>query len=131
METTKPFVILDLDKPRKFRFTLNAIIEFEELTGINLLDSGGGSEAFTKPKILRTFLYLGLKTNEENADITEESAGDLLDLINFADLLAKVVSTEKNVPRAVIPKKRQKSGTGTQPSKQPADAGSSQKSSTS
>ena len=32
----KPFVIMNLDKPRKFRMTLNAIIEMQQKIGIDI-----------------------------------------------------------------------------------------------
>ena len=134
METTKPFVILDLDKPRRFRFDMDCIIEFDERTGINFLDPETNiQEAFTKGQNLKQYVYLGLKTSEENADIKEENMGKILDQANLGPILVKLVSvfSGKNVPRAVIPTSRRKPGTGTSPSKQPVDAGSSQKSSTS
>lgn len=133
-DNTKPFVILDLDKPRKFRFDLNAIIELKERTSINLLDAEqGAAEAFADPKNMRTFIYLGLQTSEENKDITEEIVGEYITLDNFADLASKIIEpfTGKNAPRATIPSRRASRGTGKSPSKRPVNAGSSQASSTS
>ena len=134
MENTKPFIILDLDKPRRFRFDLDCIIEFDERTGINFLDPATDIQAaFTKGQNLKQYIYLGLKTSEENVDVEEKNMGKMLDQANLAPILMKLTSAfaGKNVPRATIPTSRRSRGTGNSPSKQPVDAGSSQKSSTS
>lgn len=33
-----PFVMIELDKPRKLRFGMSAVVEFEQITGIKITD---------------------------------------------------------------------------------------------
>ena len=36
-----PFVMIDLDKPRRLRFGMGAMVEFEQVTGTKLMDIDG------------------------------------------------------------------------------------------
>jgi len=130
-EIKKPFVILDLDKPRQFRLTLNAIIELQELTGLNLEKPEQFAQAAVNEiKILRTILWVGLK--KANPDLTEDEVGDLIDINNIGDVSLKVFAhmgikpqpdPGKKAPRARTAKKRPAKpspGPGKAPSQQPA-----------
>ena len=139
-ENKKPFVIMNLDKPRKFRMTLDAVIEMQERLEINiekpdefmekLLNNPNKAEVF---KFFRVIIYLGL--HAEDQDVTEELVGYILDINNFNEAMVLAmahmgikleIKSAKNLPRAVIPtrKPRRKSpGTGTLPSRKPAKSG--------
>ena len=70
----KQGVTIELDKPRTFRYGMNALIKIEELTGKNLtkLDLDNISV-----KDLRTIVYAGLF--HEDKDLTPEKCADLID----------------------------------------------------
>lgn len=125
MGETKPFVILELDKPRKFRFTLNHLVEFEEITGISMEDALGNIS------MIRKILWLGLK--DEDSDLTENEVGGFVDsmpkFMEIIEHIGPIIGVDshdgeiKNVPRAAIPSKKRKPpkhGTGTSPSKRPS-----------
>jgi len=138
----KPFVIMNLDKPRKFRMTLNAIIEMQEKIGIDiekpdefvqkLLNNPNKAEVF---QFFRTIIYLGLK--DEDPEITEDKVGSILDIHNFSEAMVTALghmgiklvvdpSKTKKLPRVVIPTtkpKKKSPGTGTLPLKKPAKSG--------
>lgn len=81
-----------LDKERHLRMTLNAMIQFEELTG----------KEFTKLKLsemtikdMRILLWLCLLW--EDPELTEEQAGAMIGLDNMADVFNAVARlTEAN-----------------------------------
>ena len=132
MDNNLPFVTLNLDEPRKFRLTLNGILELKDKHGIDLAnpDSEGFDEKTRDLKFIRTLVWLGLRTYAP--DLTEENVGDMLDLSNLLSILGQLGFTDsgKNVLGAAIPPKRKtpKSGTGTPPSRRPSGSGSHQKS---
>jgi len=70
----KPFVIIDLDKPRKLRYGINQIIILEELIGKSLSEMDLSKLSF---KDLRSMIYAGLSW--EDKEITPELVGDLID----------------------------------------------------
>lgn len=80
------YVDIVLDKPRKLRFTTNAIAELEDVLGqpITKLD-----EESLGVKTLRALLWAGLL--HENRDLTIEEAGDLMDHANLEDIATKVM----------------------------------------
>lgn len=136
-ENKKPFVTLPLDKPRKFRLSLNAIIELEDNFGISLeKPEEFVARIMGKGKLLkslRTILWAGLKHNNE--DLTEEDVGEIIDINNIAEITPLVFAhmgikldpEEKKAERAVTkttPGQKKKSpGPGTLPSKPPAESG--------
>lgn len=81
------------DRPVKYNF--NAIIEFEELTGIDLA-ANDDKQMFTKPKFMRALAFVGLKhgakVEKQEIDFTIDDVGDWLDyniLIKFLDAYVK------------------------------------------
>lgn len=68
------YVILDLDKPRKFRLDLNAICEIEDMFNLPF------QEIFVEERIgvrhLRAILWVGLKSFDKR--ISRSEVGDLL-----------------------------------------------------
>jgi len=132
---SKPFVILELDKPRKFRLTLNALVELEERVGLKISDPSSFLTKLNNFSTIRQLLYLGLA--DDNPDIkSEKQVGKLIEWQNLEKILDKVMpflgvsKKTKNVER-VTPQKRKNPGTGTPPSKRHAQLGSSRKNSTS
>lgn len=65
-------------KKRPVAYTVNALIEFEELTGIDLMS--GNKEALSKLKNIRALAFVGLKHGAKdqnvNVDFTEEEVGN-------------------------------------------------------
>jgi len=124
---SKPFVMFELDRERKFRFTLNNLVEFEELTGVSV------EGAFGNMSLMRKILWLGFRN--EDPELTEEALGDMIDtvpkLFELFEATGPILGIDfgdeddklKNVPRAAIPsrKKRKPSqpGTGQPPSSSP------------
>lgn len=70
----KPFVILELDRPRKMRFGMNALITVEELTGKSLVNMDMNAIGF---KDIRAIIYAGLLADD--GTLTPERVGDLID----------------------------------------------------
>ena len=119
-----PFVILEgLDKSRKFRLTLNALIELQEKWSFNLDDPKAFIKKLSDFKALRFILCLGLKADDP--EITEDKIGDIFDIVNMEPVLEKIlpylgIKPAKNVTR-VPPRKKKRSGAGASPSKQPVE----------
>lgn len=74
----KPFVTINLDRPRRLRYTMNALISMEEALGkpIGQLisDYNTGTIGF---KDMRIIIWAGLL--HENPDLTLEQVGDMID----------------------------------------------------
>lgn len=70
----RPFVIVQLDKPRKLRFGVNALITVEEMTGKSITEFNFNSISM---KDIRTIIYAGLV--HEDKDLTPEIVGNLID----------------------------------------------------
>lgn len=83
----KPFVIIELDRPRKLRYTFNSLVLAEEVLGkpiaVGMLVAG--------MKELRILLWAGLK--EEDSNLTLEQVGNLIDEspLGFEEITSKVV----------------------------------------
>lgn len=75
MSNGKPFVTLNLDKPRKLRFGFKALIMLEDLMGVTSLDQLQGRQMSMKDIV--TFLYAGLCSDDK--DLTQESLLDIID----------------------------------------------------
>lgn len=102
-----PFVVINLDHPRKLRFGMGAMVEFEQLTGIKLMDIGDKMSF----EICAKVLWIMLK--QEEKELTFENTLNLIDdyADNFNDVIEKVTEAisaafEKgNSPNAPTPKK--------------------------
>ena len=85
---SKPFVILELDKPRKFRLTLNALVELEERVGLNISDPASFTAKLNNFSTIRLMLFLGLV--EDSPDIkSEKQVGKLIEWQNWKMYLAR------------------------------------------
>lgn len=129
MTKETPFIVLTFDgKHYKYRMSLNSIIELQERTGVNLEDPLAMAEKIKGDlKFIRIIMYLGIKTYDK--EITEEEVGDMIDVVNFEDILDKVFThlgmapekedgEGKNAQR-VLTKKIPSRGTGKRPYKRP------------
>lgn len=86
----KPFVIIKLDKPRKLRYTINAMATLEDLTGKPFASfvAGFNEESFSF-KDLRALVWAGLI--DEDPSLTPEDVGNLLDKTqDLTEVLMKV-----------------------------------------
>ena len=81
----KKKIVLNLDKPRKFNFNLNAMIDFENETGISLM--AVGDEWQPSIRELRALLWAGLNQEEE---ITIEEAGSLISADNMMEVTNEI-----------------------------------------
>lgn len=139
-----PFLTLELDEERKFRFTLGDMAELQEWakskTNIKAEDGQApGMDAIFAEMgadfdVLTKMLWLGMRhfiDHDDTVAIEEKDIAGLIHMGAVPDLIMKVssfiVSTDgkappKNLPRPAtrtIPKK-QKAGTGKKSSKPPA-----------
>lgn len=79
------FVEIGLDKPRRLRYTLNALAEIEDRLGVSLADLGSVKLGI---KAVRLILWAGLI--HEDADLTVVQVGDLVDFGNFEEVQTKI-----------------------------------------
>lgn len=102
----KPFVVLDLDKPRKLRFTLSAMVELEDTTDIKLSQLEDGE---TSAKKITQVLWIMLKQDDPNltfkqtVKLVDEHAPDMITVINAVNEavnLAFISKEEKESPNA-------------------------------
>ena len=78
-----PFITINLDKPRKLRFGMGAMVEFEQITGIKLMSLGDEISIDTASKIL----WVMLKQEDETLTLKE-----MLNLIDdYADNITSVM----------------------------------------
>ena len=70
----KPFVTVDLDRPRRLRYGMNQLIQLEEALGVPVSEL---TQVRMGLKELRLFLWVGLSW--EDPDLTLEKAGELAD----------------------------------------------------
>lgn len=85
-------VIIDLDKPRKLRLNLNAMIKFEETTGKDLLK--GFDPENMSLKDVRALVWCSMLN--EDKSLTLEQVGDLIDLNNMQAVIESVTKTATN-----------------------------------
>lgn len=88
------YVSVNLDKPRKLKYTFNAFCELED-KGMNLLEL---KEDNFKLKDIRLLVWAGLR--HELPDLTPEDAGELIDYGNLkeiSDAVAEAVQVAFNV----------------------------------
>lgn len=104
---------IELDKKRKFVFNLNAMVDFEEETGTNLM--AVGEEWSPSIREVRALLWAGLNQGE---DITIEEAGNLITMENITEVtnaLTEAIENsmpESEVKEVVTKGKNKKSPTG-------------------
>lgn len=88
--------ILNLDKKRKFKLDLNAMINFEEETGRSLINMQP-DEIFGL-KDVRAMLWAGLNTciEDEEDKLTVQEAGALVNPDNMAEVSNKIMDVYEN-----------------------------------
>jgi hypothetical protein len=92
MSTALPGIPIELDRERTLIISLNALIQFKAMTGIDLVNSGKGVDFSVEQ--LRTFLWLALK--HEDADLTEEAVGEMIRLDNLNYVTGKLAEAQGN-----------------------------------
>lgn len=83
----KPFVTIELDKPRHLRYGFNQLCELEDLLGVPVSKLPEIEIGFRE---LRTLLYVGLRG--EDPDLTPEVVGSLIDEAQSLDYVFSKVS---------------------------------------
>lgn len=81
----KKTVSITLDRERQLKLDLNAMSEFEELTGKSLFTIG---EALGQARYIRAMLYACMKSAKE--DITLDEVGELIDMDNLEYLHSRL-----------------------------------------
>jgi len=79
------FVSIELDKKRNLRYTMNALAEIEDALGVPLAELQNVAMTI---KNVRVILWAGLI--HEDADLTVEDVGNMVDLTNFQEVQEKV-----------------------------------------
>lgn len=82
---SKPYVTLELDKPRRLRYGMNALITIEDLLGRSFTDLQGNKSFGLKD--FRTIIYAGLI--HEDKDLTPDIVGDLIDEYSTFEIVSK------------------------------------------
>ncbi|MBC9785502.1 hypothetical protein H1S01_13425 [Heliobacterium chlorum] len=88
------FVDIDLDRPRKLRYTLNALAEIEDKLGVTVTKL---SEVTLGIKSIRTFLWAGLI--HEDANLNEKDVGSWVDFDNIEYVQAKIAEAFETATR--------------------------------
>lgn len=83
--THSPFVDIYLDKPRRLKLDLNAMICYEETTGRKFTEIGGKSLELTE---LRLVLWVMLL--HEDPDLTVEEVGGMVHMGNVGELTTAI-----------------------------------------
>jgi len=79
-------VYINLDKPRKYILNLNAMVNFEKVTGERLMEIGkNDTMSMTQ---MRALIWCGLNENEK-IDIRE--LGKMVDLSNIEEITSQVM----------------------------------------
>ena len=81
----KKTVSITLDRERQLKLDLNAMSEFEELTGKSLFTIGDG---LGQARYIRAMLYACMKSAKE--EITLDEVGELIDMDNFEYLHSRL-----------------------------------------
>lgn len=81
----KPFVVVDLDRPRKLRFGMNQLAALEDALGVPVTELGNIKMGV---KELRLILWAGLSW--EDPSLTPEKVGELADEADLSYLTEKV-----------------------------------------
>jgi molybdenum cofactor biosynthesis enzyme len=106
-----PFVTIELDRPRKLRFTMGAMMEFEEITGIKLMDLED-ELSFT---VAAKAMWVMLK--QEDKDLTLEEMKNIID--EYADNLTYIIEKTTQAIRAAFQNKRKSPNAQTPAAKSP------------
>ena len=111
----KPFVIVELDRPRRLRYGMNQLATLEDSLGVPVTELGSIKMGV---KELRLFLWAGLSW--EDPGLTLEKAGELADeadLTYLADKVGEALTLAFGQPKNQTgPVAEAQSGTGTKPS---------------
>ena len=81
---SKPFVVVNLDRPRKIKYTINALATLEDILERPVTELGSNVGV----RELRALLWAGLL--HEDANLTLEQAGNLMDEIDITILTEKI-----------------------------------------
>ena len=94
-KTTKT-VILDLDKKRKFKLDLNAMINFEEESGKSLINMKPDDEFSLKD--IRAMLWAGINSTieKEELKLSLEEVGSFVHPGNMAEVSNKIMEVYEN-----------------------------------
>lgn len=98
------YVAIELDKPRRLRYDLNALAEIEEGTGKPLTALEAGNMGV---KDLRLILWAGLIHEDE--ELTLKDVGKMVSGENIGEVLAKI----KEAIELAMPKNALQGPTGT------------------
>jgi len=93
-----PFVTIELDRPRKLRFTMGAMIEFEEITGIKLMELEDELSFVVAAKAMWVML------RQEDKELTFEAMQGIID--EYADNLTYVIEKTTQAIRAAFQNKK-------------------------
>lgn len=77
----KKYITFTLDRERKLRLDLNAMSEFEDITGKSLFTIG---EKLQEARNIRALLYAAMVSAGE--DITLDQVGEYIDMNNFGEM---------------------------------------------
>lgn len=89
-----PEIPIMLDKLRHLRFDINAMVTFEEQTGLNLMDGESWKKLEKGMSVsnFRAFIYACLI--HEDKTLTLEKVGGLINAGNMADIAAKIEASK-------------------------------------
>ena len=103
-----PFIMIDLDRPRKLRFGMGAMVEFEQLTGIKLMELNDEMSMDVCSKILWIMLKQEDKelTLQKTCELIDEYAESITDVITaITKAIEAAFQKESGHPNANPPKK--------------------------
>ena len=104
------YVEIELDKPRKLRFTLNALSEIEDKLGVSFTEIG---EVLKKPKMKDLLVVLWAGLIHEDEDLTIKEVGNMIDISDLEMVSEKLGEAFAAATGEVNQKKDiQKNGTG-------------------
>jgi hypothetical protein len=89
-----PFEMITLDKPRRLRFGMGAIIEFEKVTGMKLMEIDGSPDTYIK------LLWYMLQADEPS--LTLKDVCNLVD--DYANSIGEVMLLVDKVMDEIFPK---------------------------
>lgn len=101
-----PFVMIKLDKPRKIRFGMGAMVEFEQLTGIKLTELQDEMSISVCAKVLWVMLKQEDKalTFDQTIELIDEYSDNLNDVIEkVTEAIQAAFDTGNKSPNALKP----------------------------
>ncbi len=102
-----PFITINLDKPRKLRFGMGAMVEFEQLTGIKLMSINDEMSIDTCAKILWVMLKQEDKelTLEQTCVLVDDYAENITDIMTtVTEAIQAAFEQDKKTPNVIKPK---------------------------